>query len=172
MSTSISAHPPTHRPKIRALFDTNIFISYLLPSKASSAIEYIIEAAFDEGFTLLIAEEVVEEFSARVASKKYLAQRIPKEAADQLIEAVLEVAEVIPSINPSTSPGASPASGLPVVTRDVKDDYLLAYALLGRADYLVTGDDDLLVLKEVERVRIVTPAEFKQVLDNPEGLAG
>ena len=49
---------------------------------------------------------------------------------------------------------------MPSVTRDRKDDYLLAYAVVGRADYLVTGDRDLLVLGEVEGVRIVSPAGF------------
>jgi putative PIN family toxin of toxin-antitoxin system len=164
MSISASQDPPKDRlvPRIRALFDTNIFISYLLPSKAGGAIEQILEAAFDEAFTLLIAEEVVQEFSAKVASKSYLRERISKEAADELMAAVLVVAEVIPGISNGT--GALSVSGFPVVTRDAKDDYLLAYALLGRADYLVTGDDDLLVLGEIEGVKIVPPAEFRGIL--------
>ena len=164
MSTFVSAHEPSdpHRARIRALFDTNIFISYLLPSKAGSAIEQILEAAFDEAFTLLIAEEVVEEFSAKVTSKGYLRQGIPKEAADERIEAGLVVAEVIPGIG--TGAGGYSGSGFPVVTRDAKDDYLLAYALVGRADYLVTGDNDLLGLKEVEGVKIVLPLEFRKIL--------
>jgi putative PIN family toxin of toxin-antitoxin system len=164
MSTSASQDPSADRPvpRIRALFDTNTFISYLLPSKAGGAIEQILEAAFDEAFTLLIAEEVVQEFSAKVASKSYLRERISKEAADELMEAVLVVAEIIPGI--STRSAAVPVEGFPVVTRDAKDDYLLAYALLGRADYLVTGDDDLLVLGEIEGVKIVPPAEFRRIL--------
>ena len=35
---------------------------------------------------------------------------------------------------------------IPAVTRDPEDDYLIAYALVGRADYLVSGDKDLLVM--------------------------
>jgi len=38
-----------------------------------------------------------------------------------------------------------------------RDDYLVAYALVGGADYLVTGDADLLVLARVGEVKIVTP---------------
>ena len=105
MPTSVSKDPPTDRlePRIRALFDTNIFISYLLPSKAGGAIAQILEAAFEEAFTLLIAEEVVGEFSAKVASKTYLRERISKKAADELVEAVLVVAEVIPGISTGVS---------------------------------------------------------------------
>ena len=45
-------------------------------------------------------------------------------------------------------------------SRDPKDDMLLALSLAGRADYLVTGDKDLLVLRKFEKTRIVTPREF------------
>ena len=54
---------------------------------------------------------------------------------------------------------------IPAVTRDPKDDYLLAYGLVGEADYLVTGDEDLLVLRQVEDVRIVTASQFWEVLE-------
>ena len=37
-----------------------------------------------------------------------------------------------------------------------KDDYLLAYGLMGGADYLVTGDEDLLTLGDVEGLKIVS----------------
>lgn len=44
--------------------------------------------------------------------------------------------------------------------RDPEDDYLLAYALVGKADYLVTGDRDLLVLGSVGKTKIVTAQQF------------
>jgi uncharacterized protein len=50
------------------------------------------------------------------------------------------------------------------VCRDPKDDYLLAYALLGQADYLVSYDKDLTDLKEHQGVVIVHPAEFIHIL--------
>jgi predicted nucleic acid-binding protein len=56
-------------------------------------------------------------------------------------------------------------SPIPAVTRDPKDDYLLAYALVGEADYLVTGDEDLLVLEgQISELEILTPRQFSQVL--------
>ncbi|HEV8160029.1 MAG TPA: putative toxin-antitoxin system toxin component, PIN family, partial [Pyrinomonadaceae bacterium] len=51
-----------------------------------------------------------------------------------------------------------------VVCRDPKDDKLLELALSGNADFLVTGDKDLLVLNPFRGgVKIITPREF---LDN------
>lgn len=171
----LTSHPkPTRAPlstpssttHIRALFDTNVYISYLLPSKEGNTVERIVQAAFDGSFTLLMAQEIADEFSRKVAGKKYLAQRIPKEAAEGLIKAILEVAEVIPAISTGPIDPTGP-SRFPVVSRDAKDDYLLAYALVGSADYLVTGDDDLLALTEVEGVQIIRPAAFNQILTSP-----
>ena len=51
---------------------------------------------------------------------------------------------------------------IPAICRDPKDDYLLAHALIGSADYLISRDKDLLTLREVEGIKIVEPAEFLQ----------
>ena len=45
-------------------------------------------------------------------------------------------------------------------SRDPDDDFVVACALAARADFLVTGDDDLLTLGEVGNVRIVTPSDL------------
>lgn len=139
---------------MRALFDTNIFISYLLSPTAEGTITSIVEAAVEQAFTLILPSEFVERFPTAVASKKYLAKRIEPEDAKELIEILLEVSEIVSRIR----------GPIPRVCRHVKDDYLLAYALVGRADYLVTGDDDLLVLGQVEEVKIVTPTDFLAIL--------
>ena len=53
------------------------------------------------------------------------------------------------------------APGLRVpVCRDPDDDIVLATAVAGQADAIVTGDQDLLVLKAHEGIRILTPREF------------
>jgi putative PIN family toxin of toxin-antitoxin system len=48
------------------------------------------------------------------------------------------------------------------ICRDPKDDYLLALAKAAKADLLITGDDDLLVLKKHGKTRILKPAAFKK----------
>ena len=57
-----------------------------------------------------------------------------------------------------------PAMPLPTVCRDGADNGILAAALAGRCELLVTGDHDLLVLKEFQGMRIVTPAEFAKTV--------
>lgn len=46
--------------------------------------------------------------------------------------------------------------------RDEADDYLLALAIEAKANYLVTGDQDLLVLQEIETCRILDVVTFEQ----------
>ena len=48
--------------------------------------------------------------------------------------------------------------------RDPKDDKILELAVNGNADYIVTGDDDLLVMNPFRDIEIVRPAEFLTVV--------
>lgn len=52
----------------------------------------------------------------------------------------------------------------PGVRRDPRDDYLLALAEASKADYLVTRDEDLLVLERHGGTEIIYPARFLQLL--------
>ena len=51
------------------------------------------------------------------------------------------------------------------ICRDAKDNFLLSLAKDSKADFLITGDKDLLVLKQFEGVQIVTIAEFQIISD-------
>lgn len=51
------------------------------------------------------------------------------------------------------------------ICRDPKDDMFIEAALAGNAEVIVTGDEDLLTLKEFETVRFVTPRAFLALLD-------
>ncbi len=115
----------------------------------------ISRAAIQGEFTLLLPEALLGELVRAIARKPYLRERIRPEEMAQLANILQSVAEVIPYI---TDP-------IPAVTRGPKDDYLIAYALVGAADYPVTGNKDLLVLEEVGTLRILTPRAFWSVLN-------
>jgi putative PIN family toxin of toxin-antitoxin system len=51
------------------------------------------------------------------------------------------------------------------VCRDKSDDVVLATAVAGTADAIVTGDGDLLVLKKFRGTRILSPRQFLEILD-------
>jgi uncharacterized protein len=138
---------------MRVLLDTNILISYLLSPK-NSLVATIVEAGILGEFELLLPEDLLDELVAKVTTKNYLADRILPEEMRELVGILGEVCVTIPGIT----------FRIPAVTRDPKDDYLLAYALVGQADYLVTGDKDLLVLGQVEDTKIVTARDFSMVV--------
>ena len=52
------------------------------------------------------------------------------------------------------------------ICRDKDDDEILALAKSISADYIVTGDKDLLVLKNFEFIPIITPRDFWQIARN------
>ncbi len=139
---------------MRALLDANIFISYLLNPDRESPVVQIVKAGVRGRYVLLLPEMLLDEFSNRVLSKPYLEERIPHEALVKLSEILSSISETIPEIR----------NRIPAVTRDPKDDYLLAYALVGEADFLVSGDQDLLVLQKVKNCQIITPRDFLKLL--------
>jgi putative PIN family toxin of toxin-antitoxin system len=51
------------------------------------------------------------------------------------------------------------------ISRDPNDDYLLDLAAAADADFLVTGDNDLLVLKSYQNTSIVSFSSFMAVID-------
>lgn len=82
---------------------------------------------------------------------------------------LIELTELITRITAVTP--IVPSSSIPVSLRDPKDEHILAAALVGKADYLVTGDDNLLVHQGDPRlgtVKIVTAAQFLAVLQDSD----
>ncbi len=80
----------------------------------------------------------------------------------ELTELIARIAGVTPIV---------PSSDIPVSLRDPKEEHILAAALAGKADYLVTGDDDLLVHQSDPRLgslKIMTAAQFFDVLDDSD----
>lgn len=134
----------------RALVDANVFVSFLLYPRHESPSARVVRGAFADVYELLLPEGLLDELTRSVAEKPYLAERIRPEDATAFENALSIIATTIPAIS----------EPIPRVSRDPKDDYLLAYALIGNADYLVTGDLDLLTLEQVGGLKIITPREF------------
>ena len=59
----------------------------------------------------------------------------------------------------------SPKETLNLV-RDKDDNRVLEAAVEGNCDYIVTGDLDLLELKQYKRIKIVTPTDFLEIFNN------
>lgn len=140
---------------MRALFNPTLFVRSALKSGNSSNIRTIFEALADGQFTLLVPEALLDEIANTVANQAYLRTRISPQQAYEICSLLKALGEEIPRI----------IQPLPAVTRDPKDDYLVAYALIGEADYLVTGDKELLALAEhITDTQIISPLDFATLL--------
>jgi len=140
---------------MRVLIDTNVLVSYLVQPGREGAVGTVIHAALEGQFTLLMPQALLNELIVTVRGKPRLAKRIPLEELEIFVALLAQSGEGVATI----------AEPIPAATRDRNDDYLLAYALLGAADYLVTGDRDLLILNEqIAGLTILTPAQFATLL--------
>ena len=139
---------------MRACIDTNVLISYLLAPGSPRPPSAIVAAALAGRFSLLVPRPTIDELGDNVSRKSYLSLRISRTRLDAFVNALTQIAEVV--VIPNT---------LPRVTRDYRDDYLLAPAVIEAVDYVVSGDKDLLKLGDVAGVRIVSPAAFIAILD-------
>ena len=134
---------------MRAVFDTNVLIAAFLTEGICAK---LLIRARRRDFDLMLCDGILQEFEA-VLKKKFAAS--PRETSEALIllsEAALEIHGRIDSITP--------------VCRDSDDDLILACARQSDADYIVSGDEDLLVLKNCEGTSIVSPREFEKLFSD------
>lgn len=135
------------KTKKRVIVDTNCWISFLIGRR----LHRLVDLLSDERVELIVCDEMLGEIhdvTSRAKFKKYF----PPKEVDSLLEFLRIIGE---TINPQQSVQ---------LCRDSSDDYLLALAVEANADYLVTGDHDLLVLKEIGKCHIVDMVEFEQVI--------
>lgn len=127
----------------RIILDTNLWISFLI-SKKFSQIDKLIES---DKIILIFSNELLEEFIdvvSRPKFKKYFSKRD--------IEKILEYFDQFGEL-------VKVKSDLQIC-RDKKDNFLLNLSFDSKADYLITGDADLLILDTIEHTKIVTFSKF------------
>jgi uncharacterized protein len=140
---------------LRIVIDTNVLVSGLFGIKNSPSFQIL--KAIRSQKVILVASTVIIEELCDVLSRKRIIKltKMHEEERKNFIEALIERSEV------------TAGKQLPkIVGRDVKDDKFLACAYEAKADYLVTGDDDLLVLKEYKGIKIVKPRKFVDLFTN------
>jgi len=143
---------------VRAVLDTNVLISGLVAEQGPP--RQVLDAWLEGRYTLIISLYLVEELT-HVLSYPRIAERLrlDEEEVEAILVALLSQAEV-----------TSGQLHLPGVTRDPKDDAVVACAKEGEADYIVSGDQDLLVLGEYEGIQVITPRRFVEILVSLEAL--
>ncbi|MCO5220746.1 MAG: putative toxin-antitoxin system toxin component, PIN family [Thermomicrobiales bacterium] len=142
----------------RVVVDANIFISYLLVANDSSGtIVQTFESISSGRYRLVRSDRLIAEIRKSVEHKPTLRARISDEDLEVLISLIEEVS--IPSYR-------DPDAEVLHLLRDRKDNYLLEMAYDTDADYIVSGDRDLLDIRDqLERPRILTAREFLELFE-------
>lgn len=138
----------------RIVLDTNIVVSAFLWGGTP---RQVISAAIENGILLLSSDEIINEVEQTLNKLKFDDQlRLIGKTREQIVS---EYAHLVTLVPPAPVPEGT--------VRDSKDDIVLATAVGGKADTLVSGDKDLTDLKEYQGIVILTPAQCLSILFPP-----
>ncbi len=136
---------------MRVVIDTNLLVTYLISHRDPMAT--IIDDHLAQGdFAMLSSLELLAELD-RTLSYPRLQKFYDKDTRLRFVALIAQLAEM-----------QNLPDEIPAISRDPDDDKFIACAIAGRADFLVSGDQDLLTLEQVGDVRIITARELLEIL--------
>jgi putative PIN family toxin of toxin-antitoxin system len=129
---------------MKVVFDTNVFIAAVITEGICSR---VLHRARQREFSLISCKFIIEEINGKLLKKFRLSREEAGHVMEIISDAVTEIIEYDLKIEKTC--------------RDADDDNILACAVAARAHYIVTGDDDLLVIKRFRGISILTPRDFE-----------
>ncbi len=136
------------RKIVRLVIDTNIWISFLIGKTLAGLSEAIISNNVIILFSMELFEELIEVLQ-RPKFTKYFSQEDIQEFIS-LIHSKVEWVEINKHFDDC---------------RDSKDNFLLDLCVSGKADYLISGDEDILILNPFRSTEIINYRKFQEILD-------
>lgn len=136
---------------MRAVADTNVIVRALI--RPRGAVGPVLLRLRQGDYTLLYSDSLLEEL-ADVLNRPRIRDnyRLTNNDIHTVLGLILLRGEAVTPDQTIT------------ICRDPKDNKFLEVAVAGRADVIVTGDDDLLVLHPFAGIPIVSPSTFLQML--------
>jgi putative PIN family toxin of toxin-antitoxin system len=132
--------------KFQVVIDTNVWISGIIfGGKPEKVIKFFVDGTL----VAVTSEELLSELRRKITQKFPL--YAPHLAA---LEASIRERAMLVQL------GTQPVD----VSRDPDDNLVIETALIGHASHIVTGDKDLLVLREYQNIQIMKPDELLQLV--------
>jgi len=131
----------------RVIVDTNIWISFLIGKSLIGLVDYLNSGRI----RIILSQFQIDELIlvlTRPKFQKYFSSSNIIEFLE-LLEQVSDVIEITSDVK---------------VCRDPKDNFLLSMAADGKADFLITGDLDLLELDSYQNTRIISYQVFEDMM--------
>lgn len=132
----------------RVILDTNIIIS----SALGGALVLVLEKWNEGKFTVIVTTDVVSEYFEVLNRPKF---KLTQETIDKITRYIYQFSEFV-----------VPEEQIRFIEDDPKDDKFLEAAIAGQVDFIVSGDNHLLALKEFRSIPIVSGREFSDWLTN------
>ncbi len=129
----------------RIVFDTNIYLSAFL---FSGKPRVIVDLAIENRISVYISYPILHEIQEILKREKFL---LREEQIDGLIREIEQLAIIV-----------YPKSKIIDICRDSEDHIILECAVQSKADFIVTGDKDLLVLGTFLGTEIISPTDYLQ----------
>ncbi len=130
---------------MRVVYDTSVLATIL--SRREEILR--LQQAVSKGHVKLVTSPFILNELETVLTKKF---KLTKQEAKSRIHLLSRVSEVITP------------QFVEKIVRDINDDAIIATVVTGRADYLVTLDKDMLILKKHKDIIIITLAQFKELV--------
>ena len=137
---------------LRAVLDANVYVSAAIRPEGPPG-KVLEQLLHESAFELVMSPAIIDEVVETLEDPKVRRHIRAKTDASAWFETIVVLADVVA--------GKHELSG---VSRDPDDDKYLATAIEGRATFVVTGDRDLLDMREHNGVRIVNARQFLEVL--------
>ncbi|NVK44338.1 MAG: putative toxin-antitoxin system toxin component, PIN family [Oceanospirillaceae bacterium] len=138
----------TREIRIKVIFDTNIWISYLIGRQLGNLTELLSGRKIE----LVLSHQLLIELKEVTSRKKF--QRYFDQ---QEVSELLKLMNILGTLYE--------VSEYPNICRDAKDNFLLGLIKASQADYLVTGDQDLLELNPFEGTEIIEPNQLLEKIN-------
>lgn len=135
---------PSQKPS-RVIIDTNLWISFLIGKELQNLKDLIV----NERIRLITTDQLINELRL-VTSREKLKKYFNQDKVADLISLLDIVSEKIK------------IKKIEQICRDPKDDFLLALSKESKANFLITGDKDLLEIRVYGRTEILTVQKFKE----------
>ena len=128
---------------MKVVLDTNVLISAVMFGGKSRV---ILEMGISGKIRIAISQDILKELAEVLVGKKF---QVPVSFVRQTIQELSEITEL-----------AIVTKRIKVIKNDPDDNRVLECAVSSKADYIVSGDSDLLVLKNFKKIKIVSPNDF------------
>ena len=138
---------------IKAVLDSGVLVSAFVTPKGISA--ELLHSARQDLFKIYLCEQIFEEIKRVLLTYPHI--------REQYFYSNRQVAMFCQGLRDATNLVAK-IPVIKVVTNDPNDDMVVACAIKAKAQYIVTRDDDMLVIEKYKGIKIVTPEEFMEVL--------